>query len=247
MKLVRLQIGAALLVLAALSVGVPQIAYANGGAEEVVATAYTCEENPSNPMYPCGPLRWGGDIHSIGMACPVDWRGRTFDVPEMGTLACDDTQEINVWDGLPHVDIRVPTLGDAHAWGVRRITLQPPVRTLPSEADAVDYALAQVDRGDPDTAMARLLTFARAREKFPSLVEGIALPPQHPVWIVTIWVPAEDIPADAVAQPNPDADIASAYFVFDAMNRTVVADGYVSSDVLHTMGWISQDSFEFNR
>lgn len=247
MKSVPLQVGVALLGVIALCMGVSQTIYANGGVEEVVATAYTCEENPANPMYPCGPLRWGGDIHSIGMACPAEWRERTFDVPEMGPLMCDDTQEINVWDGLPHVDIRVPTLGDAHAWGVRRITMQPPVRNLTSEEAAVTYALEQVERGDAGTAMARLLTFARARENFPSLVDGVALPPQHPVWIVTIWVPAEDIPADAVATPDPTAEIASAYFVFDATNRDVVAAGYVSSDVLHTMGWISQDSYDFNQ
>lgn len=246
-KFAPLQVTVALLGVVVLCMGVPQTIYANGGAEDVVATAYTCEENPANPMHPCGPLRWGGDIHSAGMACPAEWRGRTFDVPEMSILTCDDTQEIDVWDGLPHVDIRVPTLGEARSWGLRRITLQPPVRTLPSEIAALEYALEQVDRGDADTAMARLLTFAHAHETFPSLIEGVALPPHHPVWIVTVWVPAEDIPADAVAKPDPDADIASVYFVFDATNRTVMADGYVSADVLHTMGWISQDSFDFNQ
>lgn len=245
MKSVPLQVGAAVLAMITVWLGTPQQVRAEGGVEEVVATAYTCEVNPANRMHPCGPLRWGGDVHGQGMACPVAWRGRTFDVPSWGILTCDDTQEIDVLHGLPHVDIRVPTLAEAQNWGMRRITLRPPVKHIGTEAAAIERAHELAPGGDTATAMARALTFARAHEHFPSLVEGVALPPEYPVWVVTIWLPPDLVSIDAVARPDPEAEIAAAYFVFDARNSAVLADGFVSSEVLHTMGWISQDTFDF--
>lgn len=89
----------------------------------VIATNYTCENHPLNPMYPCGPLRWGGDIWSAGMACPVQWKDRWFRVPGYGTLRCDDTGAYDYWDGLPHIDIRVATYDGAMRFGVQRMEI----------------------------------------------------------------------------------------------------------------------------
>ncbi len=54
----------ALLFAAAFWLGQPQPSSTAPQSYRVVMTAYTCEANPNNPMYPCGRLRWGGNVNS---------------------------------------------------------------------------------------------------------------------------------------------------------------------------------------
>ncbi|MGB0389850.1 MAG: hypothetical protein ACPGWR_33935, partial [Ardenticatenaceae bacterium] len=44
----------------------PRLSQSRSNAYNVVLTAYTCERTPRNPMHPCGPLRWGGNVYSRG-------------------------------------------------------------------------------------------------------------------------------------------------------------------------------------
>src|SRR5690606_31556709 len=95
--------------------------------------------------------------------------------------------------------------------------------------------------------IARLLLLHRAREHFPALTSAVSGPDQSPVWAVTVWVPAEEIPADATAQPNAEAEIAARFFLFDAETGTLLTDAFVSKEVLEIMGWIQQDSVDFSK
>ncbi len=99
------------------------------GGIDVTATAYTCERNPQNPMSApgmCQHLANGStDVMSAGIACPRSWLGQAFDVPGFGVLVCDDTPARETLYGLPHVDIRLPTLQAARVWGIRTITIYP--------------------------------------------------------------------------------------------------------------------------
>ena len=91
---------------------------------EVVATSYTCEPIQQNPMHPCGPLRYGGDVHSHGMACPPEWAGTAFFVPgQENVLVCDDTPRHASLNGLAHIDLRLPTYDAAIRYGVRRVVV----------------------------------------------------------------------------------------------------------------------------
>lgn len=90
---------------------------------EVFASSYTCEPSPHNPMHPCGPLRWGGNVNAPGMACPVAWRDRIMEVPGFGRLRCDDTPAQDYLHGLPHIDIRVSTVHQALQIGVQRMVI----------------------------------------------------------------------------------------------------------------------------
>lgn len=99
--------------------------HANAGNEayQVTLTSYTCDADSRNPMYPCGPLRWGGNVYESGLACPVAWRNRRFEIPGYGTFRCDDTPLQEYLYGLPHVDLRVATVYEARQIGIRRITI----------------------------------------------------------------------------------------------------------------------------
>lgn len=93
----------------------------------VYATGYSCQPHSNNPMTNspgmCQITRWGYDPHQPGMACPVEWAERLFDVPGFGVLRCDDTPRHGWIDGLPHIDIRM-SYQDAWAWGVRYIEVE---------------------------------------------------------------------------------------------------------------------------
>jgi len=116
---------------------------------EVLASSYTCEPSSRNPMHPCGPLRWGGNVHAPGLACPVAWRDRIMEVPGFGRLRCDDTPAQDYLYGLPHIDIRVSTVNQALQIGIQRMviysadsvqpaptpTLTPPSPPLPTIFD----------------------------------------------------------------------------------------------------------------
>lgn len=90
---------------------------------QVFASSYTCEPTSRNPMHPCGPLRWGGNVNDPGMACPVAWRDRIMEVPGFGRLRCDDTPAQDYLYGLPHIDIRVSTVHQALQIGVQRMVI----------------------------------------------------------------------------------------------------------------------------
>ncbi|HEX8681657.1 MAG TPA: hypothetical protein VF707_05035 [Ardenticatenaceae bacterium] len=102
----------------------PQPSRGQGQGIRVSATNYTCDRHPDNP-FRCGVLRWGGDVNAPGMACPVAWKNRVFDVPGYGRLRCDDTGAYDYWNGLPHIDIRVRTWAEAERFGVRAMTIYP--------------------------------------------------------------------------------------------------------------------------
>lgn len=237
---------------AAIWLGMPEPSFGEPETYVVIVTAYTCEAHPSNPMYPCGPLRWGGDIHGPGMACPVAWRDRVMVVPGYGTLRCDDTPREGFLYGLPHLDLRVSTVAEARRIGVRRMSvrsaaaLQPnaPAGGVATEAEAIQFAHTRAPSGDISTAIARRLHAARARQHFAGLFGAVDLPAEHPVWLVALWVPASEIPEGAVAQPEASAEIAARFFAFDAGMGALVAEAFVSKDVVETLGWLSQDTLE---
>jgi hypothetical protein len=91
---------------------------ATDDATRVIATHYTCEPVAANPMFPCALTRDGTNPALPGMACPLSWLGRVYQVPEFGALRCDDTGAHDYLRGLPHVDIRVPTLRAAIVGGI---------------------------------------------------------------------------------------------------------------------------------
>jgi hypothetical protein len=98
---------------------------ASGAGREgvtVVATMYSCEPHANNRMFPCNVTRWGYSPTAPGMACPVEWRERVFDVPDHGRLRCDDTGRHDNLNGLPHVDIR-GGYAEAIQWGVQTIVI----------------------------------------------------------------------------------------------------------------------------
>ncbi len=257
----------------------PRLSYGRGEAIQVIATAYTCDSNPNNPMYPCGNPRWGGDRYSVGLACPRSWRNRYMEVPGYGVLRCDDTGAYDTWNGYPHIDIRVRTWGEAYNMGFRRMTIyaadgaapaavvqpavvntapvatatlaptQAPVQAvgLANDGAALQAAKKLAPHGDAQTAMARLVRADTAAGHFPSLVEGLSLAPEHALWLVSIWVPASDIPGDVRAKPNADAPVASRFFVFDAHTGQLLSEAFVSSDVVETMGWLASDSINLSQ
>ena len=103
--------------------GFTSLARAESEGYEVMLTAYTCEVDARNSMHPCGTPRWGGDPYEQGLACPVAWRDRILKVPGYGTFRCDDTIAEEYLNGLPHLDLRVPTWFEARQIGIRRITV----------------------------------------------------------------------------------------------------------------------------
>ncbi|MDQ4079038.1 MAG: hypothetical protein M3220_22695 [Chloroflexota bacterium] len=126
----------ALLLAATVWLGLSRLSSAGGKAIRVVATAYSCDDDPRNPLYPCSRLRWGGNPYGAGMACPYWWRGRYMEVPGFGVLRCDDTGRYDMLYGLPHIDIRVPSYRQAYNMGYRWMTIYavdspPPVRSAP--------------------------------------------------------------------------------------------------------------------
>lgn len=237
------------------------------GGIDVVLTSYTCEETPANPMYPCGVLRWGGNVNAPGMACPFEWRNRIFEVPGYGVLRCDDTPARGYLNGLPHIDVRVPTVAQARRIGIRRITIYPtgqPAATTygasasqPAEPeapaaptapeDAIYLAHKVVPRGDDDTAMAHLLRGATARQRFPELFEGVQVSDGQALWVVSMWVPPTTIPAGTVAKPRSDQPVAARFFIFDAGSGKLIADRFVSKDVVEIMGWLPDDDIKLGQ
>jgi hypothetical protein len=85
----------------------------------VMATFYTCQNVAANPMAPCALTRDGSDPATPGMACPLSWLGRVYQVEGFGALRCDDTGRHDYLYGLPHVDIRVPTYAAAVEHGIQ--------------------------------------------------------------------------------------------------------------------------------
>lgn len=240
----------ALLLAAFVWIGLPRLSWGEREGYEVIVTAYTCEATPRNPMYPCGRLRWGGDINSPGMACPYDWRNRVMEVPGYGIRRCDDTPAQDFMSGLPHIDLRVPTVAEARRIGVRRMTIYPsepapaapPAPAATSREGAIQLAQKQAPQGDGSTALTRLLRFDRVQEHFPTLVEGITLPGDQPVWVVTLWVPSEAIPGGSTAKPNPDTPIAAQFFLLNAKSGDVLTSAYIANDTLDVVGWVAEDS-----
>jgi hypothetical protein len=70
-------------------------------------SAYTCQPVAANPMNPCNTTRWGSDPFIDGV-----W----YD--------CDDTPRHSFIDGLPHIDLRLPTYTAAVRWGIQIIDIE---------------------------------------------------------------------------------------------------------------------------
>jgi len=126
-------------------------AHADDQAYQVILTSYACEADSSNLMYPCGQPRWGGNAYESGLACPVAWRNRRFEIPGYGTFRCDDTAFQENLYGLPHVDLRVPTVYQARQIGIRRITIYDANRSLTNtstqgnNANSITYTVSAGD------------------------------------------------------------------------------------------------------
>ncbi len=218
------------------------------GGIRVSATAYTCDVHPRNPMSGCSRLRWGGNINNPGMACPVEWRNREFVVAGYGTLRCDDTGRYDIWDGLPHIDIRMSTWEETRAWGVRTITIYPAeaqatvaaaAAVNPQSPDAALRAAKSVlPRGDATTAVVRLTRFDTATATLPWLKEVINVAGDQPIWLVTLWQPRDLIAADATPLPNRDEPIATTLIILDARNNAVLGQSHVTMEALNAIGAI---------
>ena len=118
---------------------------------QIILTSYTCEADYRNPMYPCGQPRWGGNAYDAGLACPVAWRNRRFEIPGYGTFRCDDTPFQEYLYGLPHVDLRVPTVYQARQIGIRRITIydaNDSVTNSSTQANSGNFITYRVSAGD---------------------------------------------------------------------------------------------------
>lgn len=293
----------ALFVAGVIWVCLPRLSQGQTAGITVIATMYTCDNHPRNPMYPCGPLRWGGNRNSAGMACPVSWRNRKMEVPGYGVLRCDDTGAYDTWNGLPHIDIRVSSYEQAAAFGFRRMVIYPtgastaaapaptaravvpaapaapvvpvapvaavvapaapaapvaavaapvtpaapvaaiavPSMGVASADAAIGLAKTLAPAGDASTAQARSLTLNNARIHFAQIVEGVAFPADQPLWIVTMWVPAEHVPAGTVSRPDANAPVAARFFVFNPWDGTLLSESYVSAGVIETMGWLQSE------
>lgn len=105
---------------------------AHGEQISVIATRYTCDPHPDNSMNPgppppgmCQVTRWGRNpYNTVGMACPVEWRGQRYYVPDIGrVLECDDTGAYDYLRGLPHIDVRVLRWEQAAGYGLRQIEI----------------------------------------------------------------------------------------------------------------------------
>lgn len=266
---------------AVLWVMVPTNTQGQGEGILVTATAYTCDNHPNNPMYPCGPLRWGGDKWGPGMACPVSWKNQYYVVPGFGTLRCDDTGAYDYYYGRPHIDIRVSTYEYAYAFGVQRMTIYPangsssssssgsassaqsvaaptqtatpvpptatpiPPTPTPAPLDDSQMALARAQEiapfGDSDTAIVRLVTLRTINKHLPFLSEELDVALDQLVWIVTLWQPESKIPDEAKALPDSNEPVAAQLFVLNPKNGDVLAQPYVTYDVLFTLGWLPSD------
>jgi hypothetical protein len=258
----------ALFLAAVVWLSAPQASRGEAETFRVSATAYTCDPHRDNPVNPCGPLRWGGNNRGWGMACPVAWKNRVFEVPGYGNLRCDDTGRYDYWDGLPHIDIRVPTWAQARRFGIQRITIRAvgyaqttqtsgtipaapaPAQDVPvapastavqTPEAAVNLALGIAPNGDGSTAMARLVRGVQARQLFPSLFEGVNMSDNDPVWLVTLWVPPTEIPGDATIKPNPAGPVAARFFAFDAQSGNPITGSFVAVEALEAMGSLASD------
>ena len=256
---------------ALLWVMVPTGTQGQGEGILVTATAYTCDNHPDNPMYPCGQLRWGGNIYGPGLACPVAWRNQYYVVPGYGTLRCDDTGAYDYYNGLPHIDIRVSSYEHAYAFGIQRMTIYPasssgssgnsataptatplpPTATpTPEPLNDAQMALARAEEiapfGDSETAMVRLLTIRTINKHLPFLSEELDLAVDQLVWIVTLWQPESKIPDGAKALPDSNEPIAAQLIVLNPANGAVLAKPYVTSDVVHTIGWLPSDQQSYS-
>jgi hypothetical protein len=86
-------------------------------------SAYTCQPVAANPMNPCNTTRWGSDPFTHGAACPESWAWRRVLV-EGVWYDCDDTPRHSFIDGLPHIDLRLPTYTAAVRWGIQIIDIE---------------------------------------------------------------------------------------------------------------------------
>lgn len=218
------------------------------GGIQVSATAYTCAVHPRNPMSGCRRLRWGGDVNNPGMACPVEWRNREFVVESYGTLRCDDTGRYDVWNGLPHIDIRFDTWEETRAWGVRTITiypaeLQPTVETpdQSSSEGALAIAKAALPKGDATTAVVRGTRFDNAVGAMPWLSEVVQVAGDQPIWLVTLWQPRDLLAADATALPNRDEPIATTLIIIDRNSGAVLGQTHITMEGLNAVGALQND------
>ncbi len=225
----------------------PSHAEGTGQGIQVVATAYTCEKHPRNFVL-CRNLRWGGDVHAPGMACPDEWRNRVFTVPGVGVLRCDDTGLYDTWNGLPHIDVRLPTWNQANEWGVQRITIYPgeavqqPQTTAPepkaqaqshTPEAAIALAHKSLPRGDASTAIVRLLRFESAKAQMPWLSEVVKVEGYQPIWLVTLWQPRDILPADATGLPNRDEPIATTLVILNADTGAVLGQTHITLNALN--------------
>ena len=92
--------------------------------QPITLTSYSCEQGRETTG--CEVLRWGGDVMSVGLACPVADRGKRYVIEgyeHLGVLECNDTPRDEWLLGLKHIDLRLPTRQAAIEVGVRTVNL----------------------------------------------------------------------------------------------------------------------------
>lgn len=91
-------------------------------------SAYSCDKNVANRMYPCGNFRDGSrpspDLHGVVAACPYEWLGDLVTVEGYGTVRCTDTPRNGWVGGKPHIDLFM-SYPAALNWGIREIAVYP--------------------------------------------------------------------------------------------------------------------------
>lgn len=85
-------------------------------------TAFTCDDDPRNPMRGCTHFANGERVDAASdprAACPKEWLGDYITL-SIGTFRCVDTPREGWYDGwgvTPHIDLFMYDYDDAKGWG----------------------------------------------------------------------------------------------------------------------------------
>lgn len=110
---------------------------------------------------------------------------------------------------------------------------------LSTRDSAIQAAKRLAPAGDAQTALVHYVPLRTARQHLPFLFESVTLSDSHMVWLVSIWLPPDQIPPNAVSLPNTSEKPSNLFFAFGP-NGEVVTKAYVASDVTNIMGWLQE-------
>jgi hypothetical protein len=101
----------------------PQGAHEAQDVYTATVSAYSCDANPANSMWPCGPFRDGSTphsgLHGIVAAGPYEWLGETIHVEGFGSVTLVDTPRNGWYGNSPHIDVFM-SYRDAIVWGIQQ-------------------------------------------------------------------------------------------------------------------------------